>query len=88
MEYEFDPDKAAANLAKHGVSFEEMERFEWDTAVSWEDTRYEYGETRKNALGYIGNRIHLVSYTERAGQIRLINVRKANSREVKRYAET
>jgi uncharacterized DUF497 family protein len=88
MQYDFDPCKKAANLIKHGVSFEEMERFEWHTAIRWEDTRCDYGETRMNALGYIGNRIYLVSYTVREGRIRLINVRKANSREVKRYAES
>jgi uncharacterized DUF497 family protein len=36
-------------------------------------------------LGYIGDRIHSVVFTPRAGKPRIISLRKANKREVKRY---
>lgn len=39
------------------------------------------------SLAPLGNRLHFVAYVERDGAIRIISLRKANSREVKRYAK-
>ena len=92
MNVTFDPSKDAANLAKHGVSLTEAAGFEWGTAVMWPDTRRDYGEARMVALGYIGLRIMALVFVDRPPEQpterRIISLRKANSREVKRYAET
>lgn len=92
MNVTFDTAKDAANLAKHGVSLTEAEGFEWGTAVVWPDTRRDYGEARMVALGYIGLRIMALVFVDRPPEKpterRIISLRKANSREVKRYAET
>ena len=92
MNVTFDPAKDAANLAKHGVSLTEAAGFEWGTAVIWPDTRRDYGEARMVALGYIGLRIMALVFVDRPPEQpterRIISLRKANSREVKRYAET
>ena len=92
MDVTFDPAKDAANVAKHGVSLTEAAGFEWETAVVWPDTRRDYGEARMVALGYIGLRIMAMVFVDRApkkpAERRIISLRKANSREVKRYAET
>jgi len=92
MNVTFDPAKDAANLAKHGVSLTEAAGFEWETAVVWPDTRRDYGEPRMVALGYIGLRIMALVFVDRPPEQpterRIISLRKANSREVKRYAET
>ena len=92
MNVTFDPAKDAANLAKHGVSLTEAAGFEWGTAVVWPDTRRDYGEARMVALGYIGLRIMALVFVDRLPEKpterRIISLRKANSREVKRYAET
>ena len=92
MNVTFDPAKDAANLAKHGFSLLDAVGFEWETAVVWPDTRRDYGEPRMVALGYIGLRIMAVVFVERPPEQpterRIISLRKANSREVKRYAET
>ena len=92
MNVMFDPAKDAANLAKHGVSLTEAAGFEWGTAVVWPDTRRDYGEARMVALGYIGLRIMALVFVDRPPEQpterRIIRLRKANSREVKRYAET
>ncbi len=92
MNVMFDPAKDAANLAKHGVSLTEAAGFEWGTAVVWPDTRRDYGEARMVALGYIGLRIMALVFVDRPPEQpterRIISLRKANSREVKRYAET
>ena len=92
MNVVFDPAKDAANLAKHGFSLLDAVGFEWDTAVMWRDKRREYGEPRMVALGYIGLRIMAVVFVDRPPEQpterRIISLRKANTREVKRYAET
>ena len=58
----------------------------------WPDTRRDYGEPRMAALGYIGLRIMSVVFVDRPPEQpterRVISLRKANTREVKRYAET
>ena len=92
MNVTFDPAKDAVNLAKHGFSLLDAVGFEWETAVVWPDTRRDYGEPRIVALGYIGLRIMCVVFVDRPPEQpterRVISLRKANTREVKRYAET
>ena len=89
MEITFDPAKNAKNIEKHdGVSLAEAMGFEWDEAVTWPDQRREYGEDRIVGLGYIGNRLFNVVFVERGEERRIISLRKANQREVKRYAQT
>jgi uncharacterized DUF497 family protein len=53
-----------------------------------EDTRRQYAEQRLEAMGYIGNRLHVMIYCRRSDAVRVISLRKANKREEKRYAET
>lgn len=80
--YEWDDVKAAQNLVKHGVSFELTNEFDWSTAIEAEDTRYDYGETRMQALGKIDGRYHVLVYAWRGTHIRVISLRKANRREI------
>jgi uncharacterized protein len=84
----FDPHKDSVNYQKHGVSLAEADRFEWDTAVVWADLRQDYGENRHIAIGYIGLRLYVLVFVEREPETRIISLRKANQREIKRYAET
>ena len=92
MNVTFDPAKDAANLAKHGFSLLDALGFEWEAAVVWLDKRHEYDEARMVALGSIGLRIMAVVFVDRPPEQpterRIISLRKANPREVKRYAET
>ena len=92
MNLTFDPVKSAANLAKHGFSLLDATGFEWATAIVWPDKRRDYEEARLVALGYIGLRVMVLVYVDRPPEQvtdrRIISLRKANSREVKRYAET
>lgn len=88
MFYEFDAAKDARNIDKHGLSLADADGFEWETAVVREDTRKPYAEQRFEAVGYIGLRLHVMVYCLRGDAIRVIGLRRANAREVKRYAET
>jgi uncharacterized DUF497 family protein len=87
VQISFDPAKDSANLAKHGVSLAAAGQLEWGTALIWPDARRDYGEVRQCGIGYIGRRLYVVVFVERAGTPRIISLRKANRREVNRYAE-
>ena len=51
------------------------------------DTRRDYGELREIGYGVIENRLYCVVFTQRRNTMHIISLRKANSREVKHYAE-
>ena len=80
---EFDPEKDAANIAKHGVSLGLADRIDLAGAVIFPDDRRDYGEPRWLAYHDIGERLHVLVFTERGGTIRAISLRKANDREQK-----
>jgi len=86
MRYEFDPAKLAANVPKHGVWFATAEDFEWETVQIEIDDREHYGESRFTATGLIGSRLFVLTFTLRDTAVRIISLRKANFREVRRYA--
>ena len=87
MEIEFDPAKDRANADRHGVHLQAAEGFDWDTALEREDDRFDYGEVRFVALGLIGNRVHVLVFTEGANgdAVRAISLRPAEKHEVRFY---
>jgi uncharacterized DUF497 family protein len=85
MRFEWDEGKRAANLAKHGVDFVAVESFDFASALILTDDRKDYGEERRNALGLIGTRLHVLTFTWRDKTVRVISLRKANAREAKTY---
>lgn len=87
MIIEFDLVKSEKNARERGLSFEMAHEFDWETAVTREDTRGSYPERRYVALGYLGNRLHVVCFTPLEGGARIISFRKANSRENIEYEQ-
>ena len=85
MAISFDPAKNERNLAERGISFEHAADFEWPSALVVEDLREDYGEPRFQALGFIGDRLHVLVFTPRAGSVHIISLRKANRREALKY---
>jgi uncharacterized DUF497 family protein len=83
----FDSAKDAFNTVKHGISLAQAARIEWADAVTWLDMRHDYGEARMCAIAYMGLRLYCVVYVDRANVHRVISLRKANLKEVQRYAE-
>lgn len=83
-----DSGKDVSNIEKHGVSLADASGFEWDEVVIWLDQRHGYGELRMIGIGYIGDRLFNVVFVDRVDERRVISLRKANQREVKRYAQT
>jgi len=86
MKFEWDETKAAANLAKHGVSFALGTRVFLDPARrTTTDARYTT-EHRENTTGLVdGQAILTVCHTDRTGTTRIISARKASRPERKTY---
>ena len=87
MSIDFDPEKDAINRAKHGVSLALAEAGDWTEAFIALDDRRDYGEPRWYAYLPIGGRVRVVVFTERAETTRIISLRRANPREVRKYDE-
>ncbi len=85
-EFEWDDEKAASNLKKHGVSFEDARLvFEDAFAILDLDESEDYGEDRLIVTGMANSRILIVVHTERGERIRIISARKATKREQHDY---
>ena len=86
MPYDWNPSKAAANLAKHGVAFGTVEEFQWDTALTRATLNHVGGEPWLLAYGAIGDRLHVLIYSIETRCVRVISLRRASKREVRFYA--
>ena len=87
MDIDYDPAKNARNIAERGLPFNRVARFDFESALFSVDTRRDYGETRHRALGFINGRLHALVFVETERGIRVISLRKANPREVRRYEQ-
>lgn len=82
LSFEWDNEKAASNLTKHGVPFTLAARVFYDPArIDRYDCREDYGEDRFLSIGLVGTVLLVVTYTMRGETIRLISARKAASHE-------
>jgi len=86
MEIEFDSNKDAVNIEKHGLSLANAVKLEWEYLLVKKDDRNEYSEVRMIGYAPIDNRVYCVVYTDRSNNRRIISLRKANKREVTYYA--
>lgn len=86
MTFAWDTAKNAANIAKHGVSFEQAARIFAGPVVTWIDGRDDYGETREISIGLLdGIAVLVVVHTERDGATRIISARRALRHERRLY---
>lgn len=90
MNFEWDRNKAAANLAKHGVSFDEAKTvFNGPLYVDFYDPDRSDEEHRYIMMGMsLQSRLLLVAYTERGDVVRLISAREATRAEPKAYEQS
>jgi len=85
MSYEWDPNKAIANIDRHGIDFADaVTVFDDLNAVTIDDPDYEEQRFITIAMDAFG-RILVVVYTWRGDIIRLISARKATKKERKQY---
>lgn len=87
--FEWDPEKAKANLSKHGVSFvEAVTVFGDPLSMNMPDPDHSEGEERFILLGMSDRyRLLVVSYAERPPRTRIISARLATRNERKQYEE-
>ena len=84
MPFEFDPEKSAANFAKHGIDFNAAQAL-------WRDERrlvvpsLYVEEQRLIVIGRIGDRTWTAAITLRGDAIRIISVRRAREKEEATY---
>lgn len=82
MQISYDPAKDARNVEERGHPFALVSDFDWSSALIVKDDRYDYGESRYQALGFIDDRLHVVVFTPRGEAVHVISFRKANKWKV------
>jgi uncharacterized protein len=89
MQFECNESKAARNLTKHGVSFEEAKTvFDDPFYVDFYDPDHSEDEERYLIVGESNRgRLLIVSYTERRDSIRIINAREVTRIEREVYEQ-
>ena len=89
MRFEWDPGKAAENLDKHGVSFEEAATVFRDVlSATGADPDHSFDEERFVTFGIsTGDRLLTIAHTDRGDTIRIISARPATPSERKIYEE-
>ena len=84
MDFEFDPDKSATNLKKHGIDFVEAQDL-WEDSDRLLVPARTQGEARYMLVGKMGQKHWSTIFTYRGESIRIISVRRARKEEVNAY---
>ncbi len=89
MEFEWDTNKATANLNKHGVSFTEAATVFGDPlSTTFPDPEHSINESRYITIGLSNNgRLIVLAHTDRDSRVRVISAREATRRERRFYEE-
>jgi uncharacterized protein len=87
MEYEWDAAKNRSHFSKHGFDFEDAELVFAGLSFTFEDRRFDYGETRLITIGLLAGRAVVITHSMRGEATRIISMRKANRREQKTHQE-
>jgi uncharacterized DUF497 family protein len=85
MEISYDAEKRAWTLEHRRVDFEDAIHVFAGTTITIEDDRKDYGETRYQTFGRLGDRLLALVWTPRGMTRHIISMRKANEREQRKY---
>lgn len=85
MPVSFDAGNSRLNEVERGLPFSLADDSDWSSALVVEDLRRTYEERRYQALGMIGERLHMLVFTPRGEALHVISLRRANQRERTRY---
>ena len=86
MRIEYDPAKREETLARRGIDMADAAEVFSGPCLTVEDVRFDYGEPRFLTVGFLRQRLMIVAWTPRGDTCRVISMRKANDREIARYA--
>ena len=84
MSFEYDPQKSAGNLEKHGIDFDEAQML-WDDPELLEVPAKTVDEQRWLVVGKIEGKHWSAVITCRQETIRLISVRRSRQEEIELY---
>lgn len=87
VKLEYDEAKSARNERERGIAFDRFVDMDTESAVTVEDSRRDYGEIRLRVMGLIDGRVHVAVVTMRNSVVRVISLRRANSKEALLYAK-
>jgi uncharacterized protein len=87
MLLEFNAEKNEQNVRKRGLGFECVADLDLNAAVFIPDSRRDYGEPRIMIAAPLYGRLHVAVVTPRGERIRVISLRRANTREEKTYGK-
>ncbi|NET55637.1 MAG: BrnT family toxin [Symploca sp. SIO2E6] len=89
MDFEWNPEKAALNLKKHDVSFQEASTvFNDPLSITFPDSDHSVGESRYVIIGMSRLRqLLIVAHTDREDTVRIISARKTTRKEKRFYEE-
>ena len=83
MKLDWDETKRQATPRERGLDFADVALIDWETAITFDDDRQDYGERRQVCLGRMREQVVVVAFTFRGNALRVISMRKANRRERK-----
>ena len=87
MQFEWDQRKASINARKHRVAFSDVVAVFFDPlARIFPDPEHSDTEERELIVGYdAADRLLVVSFVERHGNVRIISARRATTNEAKAH---
>ena len=88
MEIEWDNNKAASNLIKHKIDFEDAKNIFLDPNRLEREDKRDYDETRIQVIGIVNQVVLFVVYAKRNGKNRIISARRANKSEQRQYYQS
>jgi uncharacterized DUF497 family protein len=86
MRITYNHRKRDTTLAERGLDFRRAREVFDGAHLTREDERIDYGELRFITIGWLDSRLVVLAWTARGRARRVISMRKANEREVKKYA--
>lgn len=86
MQIEFDTEKRDRTLAERQLDFARAAEVFTGVNVTALDARVDYGEPRFTTVGVLDGRMVVMVWTPRGEARRIISMRKANEREIAKYA--
>ena len=81
MRFTWDEKKRISNLKSHSIDFIDAPRVFEGPTFTFEDDRFEYGETRYVTLGILSDVAVSIVHTETKSRIHVISFRKATRNE-------
>jgi len=88
MQFEWDEEKRARNLIKHGVDLVDAALIFEGPVFTMSDMRKDYGKPRSISIGIVDDGLFVVVHTERDGVMRLISARQGGRRDHAKYEKS